>query len=394
MKIILIHLFFFFLLNISYGQTEYKSYFELINEAENYIICDKYDQALKIYESIFGKYCSPRGNDYYNAALVSLYASNDSLAFTYLSEAVKRGYDMEFIDNPIIKNLVGRITKWNQFVESYDSLYNYYLDKLSNPVITEFKNMIVEDQTLTAKIYFGNISQLQLDSLYYRNINRIVELIGNDSLPQIECFDMKSRKLQSIIPFILIRHYFGMVNRVIYNPEAYKGDFYDFVLNKNQYIEKELIKLIVQGRLSPVLISESIIYNNPNDPVGRLGQSFGRYITNEFDEDILVEYVTTREDYSSEEIEIINKNRQKWYLPDFNNALNMTRALDQIPDSIHSSCNKYFNYTGRIAANEFFITESDSLDFKQDCENNLIKKLGYKLDWIYLGLEKGWKLPK
>ena len=394
MKSFIATLFVVLFFNFNFDQLNCNSYFALINEAENYIISCEYNKAVMFYEKIFAKYNSPHGNDYYNAALASLFTKNDSLAFIFFKESVKRGYTLDFLSNPIVQKRITNKTEWNLFKESYDSLHYYYVNKLNTPVITEFKNMIVEDQLLTNKIYFGNASQEQLDSMYYKNMNRVVELIKKDSIPKVEYFDMKSRKLQSIIPFIVLRHYFGMLNRAIYNPELFQGDFYDHVLKNNHYIEEELLKLISQGKLSPVLISESLTYNNPNDLFGRLGQSYGRYITNEKNEDILVEYVTTREDYTAEEIEIININRQKWHLPDFNSALNMTKELEQVPDSIYSHFSKYFNLTGRITANEFFITEFDSIEFIQDCEKNLIQKLGYKLDWTYLGIEKGWKLPK
>lgn len=381
----------FFSIQTSFCQQRSKSYFELINNAEMCFFEEKYSNALSFYNKAFEKFNSPRGNDYYNAALIAFFINKEDVAYDYLIQAVKRGYSMDFLRNPILLQQLSNKSKWNVFESHYDSLYNLYVDKLKNPVIKELNYLVQEDQRLSNKIYFNQISQLQLDSLYLKNMQRIISFSENDSLPPVESFNMKSRKTQSIIPFILLRHYFGMVNRSLYYPDEYKEEFYHWVLANNMHIEEELLKMVRKGQISPVLISESMCYNIPDNPFGELGENFCRYVK-EGDEYIMIEYFMVKQDYTNKEIEEINKNRKKWFLPEFDEAFKLTKDTKQLSDSIHRHLSKYFKYTGQLHGNEYFLNKMDSLEFIE-YSHKFINN-GYELEWIYLGIEDGWKLPE
>ena len=381
------------------NKNEKSSYFDKVYKAEKYIISENYTDALLVYNELFNNYNTPRVCDYYNASLCAAFLNENEILFKYLKETVKGGGTMDFIKNPLILNSKVTINDWQQFELKYDSLYNFYKSKKNDPIITEFKSMLNRDQDYSYMLLMGEISQIVLDSLYLENMNRIVELIDKDSLPHLEYFNSDSKHLKGILPYVIIRHYFGILNRALYFPEDYKGEFYNSLIQNNQFVEEKLLTIIKQGKLSPFLISESLTYNNPNDLFGKLGENYGRYITNKNNEYILVEFVLTRRNYTKQEITQINKNRKKWNLPSFNHALEVTKYYNLLPDSIRkyyhtNNKNAYFNLTGELLANEYYLDNEDSLTFHQDCEKNLKGKFGFELEWFYLGEENGRVLPK
>lgn len=376
------------------GRPDIEPYFCLINNAEECIVDKKYEKALTIYEKAFNNYNSPHGNDYYNAALAALYARNENIAFEFLSETIKRGYTLEFLNNPVVNQLITDEKKWIQLQEKYDSLHNIYTQKTKTPIFKELNAMLIEEQKSTFNIYSDSSFQLTLDSLYLKNMTRIIELVEKDSLPVVEYFNMNSRKLQSIIPFIIVRHYFGMYNRALYYPDKYQDRLYQQVITYNPMVEKTLFELIQQGKLSPEFLLEAITYNNPKNLFGKQDYSYCRYITNEEDEDIMVELVLCIEDFSEEKVDTFNIHRKKWFLPEYNVAINYTKDLNSLPASITNYADKYFNYNGDLQPKGYFITDYDSLQFTKYCRDTLGANPNIKLEWIYLGPNSGWKLPK
>ena len=389
-----------FILIIIYSfinQSDNPSYFDYIYKAEKAVIKNDYENALTIYKDLFNIYETPRACDYYNASLCAAFLGKEDILFEYLTETIKRGFKIEFIENPLILNSKISNKEWTNFKNKYNLYLNEFKSKQNNPVISELKKMYEKDQDYSYMLLMNEIDQIELDSLYYSNMSRLVELIKRDSIPSIESFNLNSKRLRSIFPFVLIRHYYGMLNRALYYPDEYHGEFYNKVIDNNVKIEEQLIKLIEVGRLSPTLISESITYNNPNDPIGKLGKNYGRYIVTEDNKHIVVEIVMTKESYTDEEIKVVNKNRKKWNLPDFNHSLELTKYSNQISDSIKqfhhkNKISEFFNLTGELLANEYYLDDIDSLTFHKNCEKNLKGKFGYELEWIYLGLEKGWEI--
>ena len=389
-NIICILLFFLF----CSGRSDLEPYYYLINKAERYIVEKKFEEALPIYEKAFKNYDSPRGNDYYNAALTALYAGKENRAFKFLLETVKRGYTLDFINNPVVNQLITDKNKWILFNEKCDSLQIIYKKESSTPIVKELRTMQDEEQVFTFNIYSDSSLQLKLDSLYLDNMVRIVELVQKDSLPLVECFNMNSRTLQSILPFIIIRHYFGMYNRALHYPDEHKDKLYEQVINYNPIVEKNLLKLIREGKLSPEFILEAITYNNPNNLFGKQDYTYCRYITNKKNEDIMVELVLCFEDFSKEKVDTFNMYREKWFLPKYNIAVKYTKDLNNLPASITNFTAEYFNYNGDIKTKGYFITDYDSLQFTKYCRDTVGANPNIKLEWIYLGPNSGWKLPK
>lgn len=361
------------------------SYIELIYKAEEYIVSGNFNNALKQYNEIFEIYNSPRAYDYYNALLCAINIDNKESISKYLKEVVKRGFTIEYLKNPIVYDKISNSSSWIEFEKKYSSYYQVYVNQLNKSVIKDLEAIVENDEKATNEYYFGEISQLHIDSLYFNNMKKIMSLINEDNLPRVESFNLESRYLRSILPFIIFRHYFGMYNRVLYYPEDYKGELYDTLLLFNKTVEEKLILLINTGKLSPLVITESIIYNNPKDPFGKLGERYGRFITTENNKDVMVEYVITRKKYSENEMKQINTNRNKWKLPEFQNAIERIKFYDNVPINI----DQYFNLNGQLFSKEYYIDKVDSLKFHQNCEKNLRGKLGLELEWIYLGEENG-----
>ncbi|MCG8410343.1 MAG: hypothetical protein MI739_03560 [Bacteroidales bacterium] len=376
-------------IQVSFSQLPNDSYYDIINEAENFFFEKDYIKALGNYHRAFEKYNTPRGNDYYNATIVAFLSDNENLAYQYLEETVNRGYTIEFLKNPIILGLTKDSTKWSLFESRYENLHNTYLNQLKSPIIKELNNMLDQDQIST----FNIKSQQSLDSLYYSNIYKLIRLIKKEHSACVESFNMESRKLQSIFPLVILRHYFGMINRAFYYPEEHKGEFYTKALETKNIIEEELLNLIRIGKISPVLISETYCYNSPKAIFGKLGENFCRYIITPKDEYIMIEYITTQQNYSRNKVDSIDINRQRWFMPKFEESLKLTNDMNQLTDSVRKNSNKHFNYTGKLAANEFFLSKLDSLEFRRKYTQKIIDN-GYKVECFYLGIDKGWRLPK
>ncbi|MBI9053913.1 MAG: hypothetical protein JEY96_08865 [Bacteroidales bacterium] len=82
------------------------SYFDSIYSAEEFIICQDYKSALKIYSDLFENYDSPRVFDYYNAALCAVYCNNNKSFLIFVQQCIEKGFRFDFIES-ILKDKLG-----------------------------------------------------------------------------------------------------------------------------------------------------------------------------------------------------------------------------------------------------------------------------------------------
>lgn len=373
---------------------EKQSYFNYVNTAEEFIINNEYSKALDVYNQMFSTFYQARSYEYYNALLCAINTNNKERATELLFKLPEKGYELDFLQNNLILPYFNNSPEWNKFLSEYDLLHQIYIEKLNDSVIVELHEMIKLDQKLSKNLMLGEVDPIIVDSLYSKNMNRIIELYNHDSFPKIECFDFNSESLRSVVPFILFRHYFGMVNRARFYSADYKGPFYNYVLNQSKKIEGICNEMVTNAIISPAIISESITYNDPNDIFGKLGMNHGRCKINKKGQEIMVEYVISRKNYSETEICRFDSLRSYWFLPDFKTAMQKDVYFNQLSDSLQDLFKYNLRLNGRLWAKETYIGTcgEDSIEFRQNCEKNLIGKHGYSLEWIYCG-ENGMVLP-
>jgi hypothetical protein len=175
-------------------------------------------------------------------------------------------------------------------------------------------------------------------------------MIITDSIPYVELFNFESVNIRSCIPWVLVRHYFGMVNRAkIYLDENTKySQFYNAIKNDSS-LYYALISLINKKRISPYLLKDGLEYSNSNDLFGKSGVfCYKIYEGGEiiFPDDIkkvkIIAEIYFKEGYSDSAIHQININRAKIRLPKYETEIKKMVYQDSMNNVLKENSKYWF----------------------------------------------------
>ncbi|MBE9468833.1 MAG: hypothetical protein IMY72_11030 [Bacteroidetes bacterium] len=331
-----------------FGNAQYFSY---INKAEENIIEKKYKRAIVNYLNAYEKYQFLRSNDCYNLVLASTLKGNYNLAFKYIDDCVAKGYTIEYFKSDFFKDLHAS-KDWTKFEAKYDSLHNSYLNQFKSQKYIVLKELEDIDQESLKKSYAGD-TLIFIDSIFYENGKRIAELIQHDSIPTVELFDFEDIKMRSYIPWVLVRHYFGLLNRAKHNckndnkNENSNYQFYHKVLNDSS-LYNLLLGLINKGKFSPTVFREGLTYSRLEPFFGSTQvKTYVRFEgpimkkVEDFNKIKIVEELWYKEDYTPLQIKSFNKNRKTIELSTFGNEIKTITYNDSIR-SLYKDNYKYW----------------------------------------------------
>jgi len=295
-------------------------YYSLINKAEKYIIKENYDSAVFFYNKVVDLYGLKRSVDCYNYTLVNTILGNTNIAFQYIDSCIVRGYSIKYFESIFFQDL-RKNDEWNLLENNYNSLYNIFHSQFESDMYIVLNNLVTEDQNVASKTYLSDSLKIVADSVYYLNGQQLIRLIKNDSIPQYDVFNFENINIRSRIPWVLVRHYFGLVNRALSIDRAKQEHQFYLNVKKDSLLFKLLLALIDKGDFSPFVFRDGLVYSNPINLYGETKLKYYQRYRSEDNGIKIIEELCCREKYSVNEISFFNENRKKIGLPTFEDEI-------------------------------------------------------------------------
>ncbi len=200
--------------NISLSQNNtYSEYYKLCNQAELKIVDSSYIEALAIYQSAFKQFENNYGQDIHNACLCAILSKQNDIAEEFLEKMVFKGYTIDqFKSNTYEK--YKKTKEWKLFKSKYPKLRNDFLKSFDSELKIELENMAISENR-------PDLPEKVLDSIVYENSKRLFEIFTTKGFPKINMFSTKT-----MVPIILVRHFFGLYNKTRNSPDAYLDSMY------------------------------------------------------------------------------------------------------------------------------------------------------------------------
>jgi len=359
----------------------YLNYYSKINEAELYINKQKFDSAIIVYETLLKKYSNSFYKDLHNACICCLKENNLNKAERLAEQLVKHGYEIEdFEKDSTFKSLINS-SQWKTFNSNYRALRENYLATLNLDERNNFQKIFVKDQKAASS---GRMSFQ--DSTFYFQAIELERLFLKNGFP--DCMmnkDTMNAKIQ-----IMIRHYFGLVNRIKSNPEMIKEGVYRLM----DFNKSNLMKIVEDGLYKGLILPESFVsmtsYWDYSNPFGKI------FIKVDFDK----ERVTLFLDLPSEKLNEVNVNRKLIGLPEVNytnsDILNNTwyskYPFKEIKNAISAcdTCNTKSKYVDVIVNEELKVSDG----FINSALKGFILTDNSKANTFYEGVNKLFKNAK
>ncbi|GEM_PF-6844854 len=326
----------------------YLGYYSKINQAE--LSINKYDNdsALVVYETAFNSYPNHFYKDLHNACLCYIKTSKLDKAELLAEELVLHGYLLNDFESDSAFSPLIKSQYWNTLKTNYTNLHNKYIEGLDTAFRKKIYEMFLKDQNAASskRICFQ-------DSIFYHQAIELEKIFLQQGFQG--CFVNKDTLNTKTL--ILIRHYFGLVNRTKNNPEMLKESCYGLMdfnsINLKQIIDDGLYK----GLILPQTYVGMISYWDNSNPYGDLCVKIN------FDQ----EKTTLFLNLSPEKILEVNKNRVTVGLPEitFTNSeiLNTTwfsvYPYTEIKKAVITceACSTELKYINLIAKEELKISE-------------------------------------
>lgn len=293
----------FFLLLILFSNhsiaqiVNYLEYYNKINQAELLINRYDFDSASAVYETTFNSYPNHFYKDLHNVCLCYIRTNKLDKAKLIAEELVLHGYELNDFEKdsaftPLVKSM-----SWNTLRTNYIALRTKYLEGLNPTFRKKIYEMFLKDQSvaLSKKMCFQ-------DSMFYYQAMELEKLFLQYGFPG----SMINKDTLNTKIHILIRHYFGLVNRATSNPEMLKESCYrsiDFSkINLKQVINNGLSK----GLIPPQTYVGMVSHWDKSNPYGEL------CVKVDYEHEKVALYLNL----SQEKIVEVNSNRVKIGLPE------------------------------------------------------------------------------
>lgn len=231
-------------------QENVQLYYQKINEAESYIVCENYKKALTLYEQAFQYKTYPFAIDLYNQMYCASFAGNEDVMYESARKLVtNKGLSLATIEKhySILRN---NEKKWEIFKNWYPEGHQVFLE-LSNAEARALFNKIADDDQ-KFRVYEDRYTTYKeanetVDSI---NFNLIKSFIDKNGYPTQEMIGMKEISYKpGFIEYLYIplRHYYHHL-------------FSGFIKTD---ITDALVEEVKKGNLEPDYMEEFIHAGNP-----------------------------------------------------------------------------------------------------------------------------------
>lgn len=142
-------------------EVDFGKYHRLIMNAEKLIANENYDEALKVYETIFSEYDFVFLRDCKIAAQLAFHVGQEDLVFQYLRRGVLSGWEIKQIKKKDFLKPIQDQPQWEAFEAAYPKLHAEYESSLNMELRSRVKEMFSKDQkkALGALFRVGSKSQ-------------------------------------------------------------------------------------------------------------------------------------------------------------------------------------------------------------------------------------------
>ena len=311
------------------------NYPENINKAEQLAIKGNYAKAATIYTETLSEYQHLTSADYYNLVVCLTKTNQNQLAFRYLDSCIVSGYTIKPFNKVVFTNLHDK-KAWSEFKERYDSLRAIYQAHKRTESYKKLAQLVETDQEAAIKMSEENHEYLS-DSVFYSNGQTLYRMIQQEAIPEVELFDFESIKYRSTLPWVLIRHYFGMVNRAkIYAKEDNPHKAFYAKLAKDTRLYDALLNLIEQGSLTPNVLRDGLRYSADEELFGKVGLKIivkkeHSYISDDYKE---FEALWIKNNYNDSLIQVYNTHRKKISLSTYQEQMAIATYWKSLDDNI------------------------------------------------------------
>lgn len=127
-------------------KTDYSIYHSKIVDAETFITSEKYDDALRMYKSLFLDYDFVFLRDYQIATQLALFLNDKEESKRLLIKGIKSGWTMKSIRKNSFLNALRKSEDWKSIKNEYRKMHDAYLLSLDQDVKGRVKKMYKKDQ--------------------------------------------------------------------------------------------------------------------------------------------------------------------------------------------------------------------------------------------------------
>ncbi len=197
MKYLLVAIFFFSFVQISYSQN-YIDFQKNITRAEIAILDSNYNEASNIYYDLFQNYDFVFLGNCVSACQSAIAINNDTLAFYFAERAIKHGLKMNQIETEKTLKLLQTKPQWNTFSANYDSLRAIYIKSVNWELRKKINELHDRDQLWRDRHelqWWNLLWNPIIKHFWYKDLEKIVEM---ELVPLINEYGYPGEKLIGI----------------------------------------------------------------------------------------------------------------------------------------------------------------------------------------------------
>lgn len=264
MKVLFLIIAHFYLFNYIFAFTSEKSYINYhhqIFNAEKLIAVENYSAALVVYDSIFTEHPHAFYKDLHNACVCACKIGQLKKAAQFAEKLVTQGYEMEDFNNSCFAPLRNDKKLWKKFEKKYPLLRQQYNNSLNHELRTKYYNLFVSDQKAAKP---GNSLHSQ-DSAFYHQAIELSELFQKHGFPVLDA----NKDTLRIRVFVMLRHYYGLVNRFQRVEEMQHDSIYTSMYFTATKLDSIVLAALHTGKILPQTYADATSYHAGN-PYGNI----------------------------------------------------------------------------------------------------------------------------
>jgi hypothetical protein len=215
--------------NFAQKNSNWRTYYALVDTAEINIVDSVYQKALSYYNKAFNIVEIPYGKDLYNAALCASKIGDYTKTTDLLNHLVEKGIAKVYFEDNDYFMEYRKSQSWKDFVDNYNIQRNKYNANINSHLKDKFKNMLDRDQYYTVRKYNTGYG----DSCFienYKQIKDFIEIINKYGFPDENLIGLTTLPFENIYGLIII-HFFQ--NKDYFNHPRFFNDE-----KRNEYINK------------------------------------------------------------------------------------------------------------------------------------------------------------
>jgi hypothetical protein len=165
-------------------------YYEVVSNAENYIVENQYAKAKNEYNKILEQDHYVFARDLHNAVRVSILARDYGKAIVWCEKLALKGVPFDYFNAQIFKRLK-KTKQWNSFLVSYPKLNENYKNGLNLLLKNKLSELVTIDQKDYKRQAKGEFDREDLNATTQHIDGELIELIKREGFPSEEKIGIK-----------------------------------------------------------------------------------------------------------------------------------------------------------------------------------------------------------